>query len=143
MEADIRYPTDLELAGDATRMLAGEAAKVAELAGAGAPRVRNRSRAVAGRLRKLNRTLAARTGQGKPTALRLTGQAGDLAASVDRARRAAWPPGCASARGDAALRPSSPRPLGLSEVADRAAKVCEQITPAAWPGRRSPIAWSQ
>ena len=43
---------------------------------------------VAKRLRKLNRTLAARTGQGKQAALRMTKEAGDLAArSVREARR--------------------------------------------------------
>jgi IS5 family transposase len=127
VEADIRYPTDLELAGDATRMLAGQAAKVAELAGAGAPRVRDRSRAVASRLRKLNRTLAARTGQGKPTALRLTGEAGDLAArSIGETRRlAARLRQRASGRGAQAKLAGA---AGLEQVADRAAKVCEQIT---------------
>ena len=127
VEADIRYPTDLELAGDATRMLAGEAAKVAELAGPGAPRVRNRSRAVASRLRKLNRTLAARTGQGKPTALRLTGHAGDLAArSIGETRRlAARLRQRARGRGAQAKLAAA---AGLELLADRAAKVCEQIT---------------
>ena len=78
VEADIRYPTDLGLAGDATRMLAREATVVGGLAGTDAPRVRDRSRAVGKRLRRLNRTLAARAGQGKPTALRLTAEAGRL-----------------------------------------------------------------
>ena len=35
VESDIRYPTDLGLAQDAARMLAAEASKAAELAGAG------------------------------------------------------------------------------------------------------------
>src|SRR4051794_31135189 len=46
VEADIRYPTDLGLAGDATKVLAREAAAAGELVGDGAPRVRDRSRAV-------------------------------------------------------------------------------------------------
>ncbi|HEY8865826.1 MAG TPA: transposase [Solirubrobacteraceae bacterium] len=127
VEADIRYPSDLALAGDATRMLAGEGAKAAELAGPGAPRVRDRSRAVAKRLRKLNRTLAARTGQGKPTALRLTGQAGDLAArSIRETRRlAARLRQRARGRGAQAKLAAAAR---LEQLADRAAKVCEQIT---------------
>jgi transposase, IS5 family len=88
VEADVRYPTDLGLAADATRMLARVAA--GGLAGPDAPRVRDRSRAVGRRLRRLNRTLAARTGQGKPTALRLTGEAGRLVErSVREARRVA------------------------------------------------------
>jgi len=127
VEADIRYPSDLGLAGDATRMLAAEAAKASELAGPGAPRVRDRSRAVAKRLRKLNRTLAARTGQGKPAALKLTGQAGELAdRSIREVRHLAQrlrqrARGCgAQAKLRAAER--------IEQLADRAGTVCEQIT---------------
>ncbi len=90
VEADVRYPTDLGLAADATRLLAREAAGVRGLVGPHGPRVRDRSRAVGQRLRQLNRTLAARTGQGKPAALRLTGEAGRLVErSVREARRVA------------------------------------------------------
>ena len=81
VESDIRYPTDLGLAQDATRMLAAEAARAEQLAGPDAPHVRDRSRSVAKKLRKLNRTLAARTGQGKKAALEMTEQAGQLAAA--------------------------------------------------------------
>src|SRR3954470_21536275 len=88
VEADVRYPSDLDLAADATRALAREAAGTRQLAGAGAARVRNRSRAVHRRLRSLNRTLARRTGRGQPTALRLTGEAGELVRrSVAETRR--------------------------------------------------------
>src|SRR3954469_20710358 len=66
VEADIRYPTDLGLAEDAARALAREGARVRGLAGADAPRVRDRSRAIAGRLRRLNRSITARTGESKP-----------------------------------------------------------------------------
>lgn len=127
VEADIRYPTDLGLAGDAARMLAAEAAKASGLAGPDAPRVQDRSRAVAKRLRRLSRTLAARTGQGKPTALRLTGQAGDLAArSIREARRlAAVLRGRARGRGAQAKLAAAAR---IEQLADRAAKVCQQIT---------------
>jgi IS5 family transposase len=90
VEADVRYPTDIELCEDATRMLAREAKKARGLAGDRAPMVRDRSRSVTRRVRRLNRTLAARTGQGKETAIRLTGEAGKLAAvSVGEARRLA------------------------------------------------------
>ena len=127
VESDIRYPTDLGLAQDATRMLAAEARKASDLAGVGAPRVRDRSRSVAKKLRKLNRTLAARTGQGKPTALRLTGEAGELASrSLREARRlAARLRERARGRGARAKLRAAER---LELVADRAAKVCEQIT---------------
>jgi len=127
VESDIRYPTDLGLAQDATRMLATEAAKARELAGPGAPRVRDRSRSVAKRLRKLNRTLAARTGQGKKAALEMTGQAGQLAAaSLREARRlAARLRERARGRGARAKLAAAER---IELVAERAAKVCEQIT---------------
>jgi IS5 family transposase len=126
VEADIRYPTDLGLAADATKALAREAAAAGDLMGGDRPRVRDRSRAVAQRLRKLNRTLAARTGQGKPTALRMTGEAGQLVERsiretrrvADRLRRGARGRG-AQAKLAAARR--------LDELTDRAAKVTRQI----------------
>lgn len=126
VEADIRYPTDLGLAGDATRMLAREATVVGGLAGTDAPRVRDRSRAVGKRLRRLNRTLAARTGQGKPMALRLTAEAGRLVEQsvretrqlADQLRRRSRGRG-AQAKLTAACR--------LEELADRAGKVARQI----------------
>jgi transposase, IS5 family len=78
VEADVRYPSDLGLAADATAALAREANRARRLAGPAARRVRDRSRSVQRRLRLLNRTLARRTGQGKELALRLTGEAGEL-----------------------------------------------------------------
>src|SRR5262245_10530427 len=68
VESDIRYPTDLGLAHDAARMLAAEGRRAAGLAGAGAPRVTERSRSISTRLRKLNRSIAGRTGQSKELA---------------------------------------------------------------------------
>jgi IS5 family transposase len=126
LESDIRYPTDLGLAGDATRMLAAEAARASELAGPDAPRVRDRSRSVAKRLRRLSRTLAARTGQGKQVALALTDEAGQLAArSIREARRvAATLRQRARGRGAQAKLRAAER---IEQVADRAGKVCEQI----------------
>jgi IS5 family transposase len=125
VEADVRYPTDLGLAEDATRTLARAAARTAG-AGPGAPRVRDRSRAVQRRLRRLNRTLAARTGQGKPTALRLTGEAGRLVErSIDEARRVAEHlRRRARGRGAQAKLAAAER---LDELADRAGKVARQI----------------
>jgi len=127
VEADIRYPTDLGLAQDATRMLAAEGAKAAGLAGADAPRVRDRSRSVAKKLRRLNRTLAARTGQGKQAAIAMTEQAGDLTrASLREARRLATRlRQRARGRGaKAKLQAAS----SIDRLADRAEKLCEQIT---------------
>jgi IS5 family transposase len=126
VEADIRYPTDIGLAADATRALAREAAAAGELVGGDGPRVRDRSRAVGQRLRRLNRTLAARTGQGKPTALRLTGEAGRLVErSVREARRVAEQLR-RRARGRGA-RAKLAAARGLDELADRATTVARQI----------------
>jgi len=123
VQADVRYPTDIDLAGDATKALARAAGAVV---GSGAPRVRDRSRAIARRQRKLNRTLAARTGQGKPTALRLTGEAGRLVErSVREARRLAEDLR-ARARGRGAQR-KLVAARRLDELADRAATVARQI----------------
>lgn len=141
VEADIRYPTDLGLAQDATRMLAAEGAKAAGLAGADAPRVRDRSRSVAKKLRRLNRTLAARTGQGKQAAIAMTEQAGDLTrASLREARRLATRlRQRARGRGaKAKLQAAS----SIDRLADRAEKLCEQITRRV-AGRRSPTASSR
>jgi len=126
VEADIRYPTDLGLAEDATKVLAREAAAVGELAGDKAPKVRDRSRAVGQRLRRLNRTLAARTGQGKPTALRLTGEAGQLVErSIRETHRVAEQlRRRARGRGAQAKLAAARR---LDELADRAGKVTRQI----------------
>ena len=126
VEADIRYPTDLGLAADATRMLARQATAAGGLAGRDAPGVRDRSRAVGKRLRRVNRTLAARTGQGKPMALRLTGEAGRLVErSVGEARRLADRLRRRSrGRGAQAKLAAARR---LDELADRAGKVARQI----------------
>jgi IS5 family transposase len=126
VEADIRYPTDLGLAADATKVLAREATAVGNLAGQDARRVRDRSRAVAQRLRKLNRTLAARTGQGKPAALRLTGEAGRLVErSIPETRRLAEQSRrSARGRGAHAKLAAARR---LDQLTDRAAKVARQI----------------
>lgn len=126
VEADIRYPTDIGLAGDAIRTLAAAAGKLSDLTGAGGPRVQDRSRAVAKRLRKLSRTLAARTGKGNEVALELTAEAGALAArSVREARRVA-----AALRARARGRGARAK-LAAAEKLDNliglAEKVCEQI----------------
>jgi IS5 family transposase len=123
IEADVRYPTDIGLAADATKALARAATTVVD---SDAPRVRNRSRAIGRRERKLNRTLAARTGQGKPTALRLTGEAGALVErSVREARRLAAHLRC-RARGRGARRKLAAA-RRLVELADRAGTVARQI----------------
>jgi transposase, IS5 family len=126
VEADIRYPSDLDLAADATSALAREAAKAKDLAGGEAPRVRDRSRAARRRLRTLNRTLARRTGQGKQVALRLTGEAGELVArSVSETRRLARRLRERARGRGASVKLAAAR--RLETLADRADKVARQI----------------
>ena len=126
VEADIRYPTDLGLAADATRVLARAGATVRGLTGSSAKPVRDRSKAVAARLRRLSRSLAARTGEAKPLALRLTGEAGALVEqSVREAQRlVATLRERARGRGAARKRAAADR---LEVLIERATKVAEQI----------------
>src|SRR5215216_350396 len=127
VEADVRYPSDAGLAGDATRMLAREAAEARRLAGAGARQVRDRSRAAGKLLRQIHRTFARRTGQAKATVLRLTGEAGELVKRSVRETRALAAQLRRRARGrgaQAKLRAAR----RLDELADRAHKVADQIT---------------
>lgn len=108
-------------------MLAVERRSQFSWSGRGAPRVQDRSRSVPKRLRKLNRTLAARTGQGKKATLQMTEQAGGLAAaSLREARRLAGRlRQRARGRGARAKLAAAER---IELLAERAAKVCEQIT---------------
>jgi transposase, IS5 family len=126
VESDIRYPTDLGLAQDAARLLAGEAKRATDLAGACAPRVTDRSRSISSRLRRLNRSIAGRTGHSKELALRLTGEAGELAGrSLREARRLARVLR-QRARGRRA-RAKLQAAARIEQLADRAEKVCQQI----------------
>jgi IS5 family transposase len=61
VEADVKFPTDAGLAGDGVLVLWRAADRLrGGVAGAGAPRVRDRSRGAKGRLRRLGRTLIER-----------------------------------------------------------------------------------
>ena len=126
VEADVRYPSDAALAVDATRRLAREGARLAALAGAGATRVRDRSRAAGRRLRLIGRTMSRRAGEKKAEVLRLTGEAGELAAhSVREARRLATQVRAgARGRGAQAKLRAAHR---LEELAERCEKVTRQI----------------
>ena len=84
--ADIRYPTDSGLAGDAVRVLARAGRKVRAAVPAVQVRVRDRSRAVGRRLRALTRTLRRRSGEAKADIQRLTEEtAAQVKASVREA----------------------------------------------------------
>src|SRR6266540_2721824 len=105
-EADIRYPTDAGLAGDAVRVLARAAGRVRAAVPTVTRRVQDRSRAVGKRLRALGRTLRRRTGDAKAAVRRLTLQAAGLArASVGEARRVPGRAGPRDRRAGAGDRP--------------------------------------
>ena len=90
VEADVKFPTDAGLAADAVALLARAGAHLRGLAGAGAPRVRDRGRGAKGRLRRLGRTLKRRTEEAKAETLKITAECGELLAkSVREAHRLA------------------------------------------------------
>ena len=78
IEADIRFPTDAGLAYDGVVLLAREARRLAGVAGAGAPVVRDRARGAKGRLRRLGRSLKRRSGEAKAEVLEITAECGVL-----------------------------------------------------------------
>lgn len=87
-EADIRYPTDCGLAGDAVKVLTRAAQKVHAAVPGLMTKVRDRGRAAGKRIRQLNRSLARRTGDAKQEVQRLTEEIAGLAkASAGQARR--------------------------------------------------------
>jgi len=126
VEADVRYPTDAGLAGDAVRWLAREGKRAGALVAGGAARMRDRSRAIGRQLRELGCAVKRRTGDAKDEVLRLTGECGRLAAaSIGDARRlAAQLRAAARGRGARAKLRAARR---LEQTIELAERVCEQI----------------
>ncbi len=126
VEADVRYPTDAGLAGDAVRLLAREGKRAGALVAGGATKMRDRTRAVGRQLRELSCAVKRRTGEAKDDVLRLTGACGKLAAaSVTDARNVAGElRAAARGRGAGAKLAAAER---LERSIARAEKVCEQI----------------
>jgi transposase, IS5 family len=126
IEADVRYPTDADLASNGVRALAREGRKLAARIGRPGARVRDRSRAMGRRLRAISRTIRRRTGEAKAEVVALTEQTGRLLErSVSEARRLAAR-ARASARGRGA-RAKLRAAARLDELADRCDKVASQI----------------
>lgn len=78
IEADVKYPTDANLAADGVKVLAREGRKLAKLVGEKRARVRDRSRSMGRKLRAVTRTIRRRSGEAKKEVLALTGQTGQL-----------------------------------------------------------------
>lgn len=130
VEADVRWPSDAGLAHDATRALAREGARVGAVVGVGAQHVQDRSRAVARRLRLIGRTVGRRLGKAggaRERVLAWTAETGELVRrSIRQARRLAGQ-ARVKARGRGARRKLAAA-ARLEELADRAEKVCCQIS---------------
>lgn len=130
VEADVRWPSDAALAHDAARLLARVGAGVGALVGEGAVRVRDRSRAAGRRLRLIGRTLGRRVGQAggaREQVLAWTAQTGELVRRSIREARRLVAQARANARGRRAARKLAAA-ARLADVAERAEKVCRQIT---------------
>jgi transposase, IS5 family len=126
IEADVRYPTDADLASHGVTVLAREAKKLAALAKEKKARVRDRSRQIAQKLRLLTRTIRRRSGEAKAEVLALTEQTGKLLTrSVMEARKLAdVTRRKARGRGAAAKLKAA---VSLEELADRCERVAAQI----------------
>jgi transposase, IS5 family len=121
IEADIRFPTDAGLAYDGVVLLAREARRLTAIAGANAPRVRDRGRGAKGRLRRLGRSLKRRTGEAKQDVLTITAECGDLLGkTVKEAHRLI-------AHLQAGSEPQQAAATRLAEHVERCERICEQI----------------
>ena len=126
IEADVRYPTDADLASHGVRVLAREGRKLAAVVKEKKARVRDRSRSVGRKLRALTRTVRRRTGEARAEVLALTEQTGELLQrSITEARKlAALARRRAVGCGAATKRKAAAQ---LEELADRCEKVATQI----------------
>jgi transposase, IS5 family len=126
IEADVRYPTDADLASHGVRVLAREGRKLAAVVKEKKARVRDRSRSLGRKLRALTRTVRRRTGEARAEVLALTEQTGELLQrSITEARKlAALARRRAVGRGAATKRQAAAQ---LEELADRCEKVATQI----------------
>jgi transposase, IS5 family len=126
IEADVKYPTDSDLAAHGVRALAREGRKLAALVKERKRRVRDRSRAMGRTLRAVTRTIRRRSGEAKAEVLRLTEQTGKLLErSVSETRRlAVIARRRARGRGAKAKLKAAAR---MEELADRCEKVARQI----------------
>lgn len=126
VEADVRYPTDADLAAKGVKVLARDGAKLARLVKEKKVKVRDRSRSMGIKLRLLGRTVKRRSGEARSEVLALTEQTGRLLeSSVKEARQlAALARRKARGHGAKAKLTAARR---LEDLADRCEKVASQI----------------
>jgi IS5 family transposase len=127
IEADIKYPTDADLASAGVRVLAREGRKLAVLVGEQRRRVRDRSRAMGRRLRAIGRTIRRRSGEAKAEVLKLTADTGELLKKSVKEARTLAAIARSRARGRGA-RAKLRAAAALEQLADRCEKVARQIT---------------
>ena len=118
IEADVKYPTDADLAAHGARALAREGRKLARLVGEQKRRVRDRSRLMGRTLRAVTRTIRRRSGEAKSEVLRLTEQTGKLLESSIKETQAARGGGAGGPVAGARKR-SSKGSAKLEQLADR------------------------
>ncbi len=87
LEADIRYPTDINLVDDAVRTLVRVAGKAMASVPGVTAKVRNRGRAIGKRVRALGRTLQRRSGEARSEVERLTTESARLLHATIREAR--------------------------------------------------------
>lgn len=122
IEADVRYPSDAILALQGARSLAREGRRLGDLIGAGATRVRDRSRAIGRRVRKISRTAGRRSGEARKQVIELNRQAGELLRrSAAQARKLAT-----AARAKARGRGAQAKLRAAAQIS-RLAERCEQV----------------
>jgi IS5 family transposase len=126
VEADVRYPTDADLAASGVKILAREGRKLAKLTKEKHVKVRDRSRSVGVKLRLLGRSIKRRSGEAKSEVLELTEQTGQLLGSSIREARKLARIARARARGRGAQKKLQAA-TRLQELADRCEKVASQI----------------
>jgi IS5 family transposase len=126
IEADVKYPTDADLASHGVKVLAREGRKLAALVKERKARVRDRSRQMGQKLRALTRTIRRRSGEAKAAVLALTEQTGVLLERSVKEARALAKAARNNARGRGAVAKLKAA-AGLQELADRGEKVAAQI----------------
>ena len=146
VEADVRYPTDADLASHGVKVLAREARKLAALVKERKARVRDRSRSVGRKLRALTRTIRRRSGEAKAEVLALTEQTGELLQrSVTEARKLAALArlGCCSSPGPRASaahttsHATSSTPPCAGETRGSRTPACRRSARRSWSSRGS------
>jgi transposase, IS5 family len=129
VEADIRYPTDAGLAGDAVRTLARAARKLQAVVPDATRHVRDRTRSVSKRLRLMSRTLRRRTGEAKTMVEAMTKEAAaPVEVSLRESKRLLAQAGGSRSRDGGISKRARERAIrSLDDLVPLAQRVVEQV----------------